>query len=79
MGTIEDIIKEKNLTKMDMAELEALVQSILKDNKHIVAQYTGKENMLYALAGIVMKEAEDRADAKDIIRILKDKINTIKK
>lgn len=75
MGRVEDIITKNNWWKMSTSELEALVQSVLKDNEHIVTEYlSGKQKAMNALVGKVMKEAKMRADAKDIIPILKDKI-----
>ena len=72
MGTVEDIIKEKNLAKMPPSELDALVQSVLKGNEHIVAEYlAGKQKAMNALVGKVMEQAKLRADAKDVVRILK--------
>ena len=72
MSTVEDIIKEKNLAKMPPSELDALVRSVLKDNEHIVAEYlAGNKKAMNALVGKVMEQEPFRADAKDVVRILK--------
>lgn len=60
---------------MKIKELEPIVQKVLDDYpNHVQAYKNGQVGLIGMFAGEVMKQSKGKADPKDIIVILKEKL-----
>ncbi len=67
---------QKSQTGLTAVKLEKIVDETIAENERLVADYkAGKENVIQALIGTVMKKSEGKADAKLAMEILKEKMN----
>jgi len=65
--------EEKNIVS-DKAKLEKIVEQVIKENKKAFEDYkNGNENSIQFLIGQVMKQTKGKADAKIVVKIIKDK------
>ena len=71
-----DIIKEKGLKQIsNTAELEKIVENILKQNPEVVAKIkAGKVEVMGFLVGQVMKVTKGQANPKLVNEIIRNKI-----
>ncbi len=71
-----EIVKEKGLTQISAApELEAIVDRVLLENAHAVADYKqGKEQALKFMVGQVMKATKGQANPQVVNGLLKSKL-----
>lgn len=68
------LAKEMNLFLSKEKELIKAVKQVLSKNPKAVADYkSGKEKALQYLVGAVVKETKGRADAKSVLKLLKNK------
>ncbi|GAB2233189.1 hypothetical protein Droror1_Dr00002407 [Drosera rotundifolia] len=76
-GTVEGIIKEKNLVQiLDPVEIEKMVDKVLSANPTQVEQYRGGKTKLQAFfAGQIMKESKGKANPGLLNKILLEKLN----
>ncbi len=59
----------------DSAELEAMVDGVIEANPAFVEQFrSGKEGVINALVGQVMKQTKGRADARQVQELLRSKL-----
>ncbi len=59
----------------DSSELEGMVDTVLAANPQFVEQFrAGKEGVINALIGQVMKQTRGRADARQVQRLLRDRL-----
>jgi aspartyl-tRNA(Asn)/glutamyl-tRNA(Gln) amidotransferase subunit B len=59
----------------DSAELEAMVDEVIAANPEYVAQFKGgKEGVVNAMVGQVMKRTQGRADARQVQQLFRDKL-----
>ncbi len=59
----------------DSSELEAMVDTVLAANPQFVEQFrAGKEGVINALVGQVMKQTRGRADARQVQQLLRDRL-----
>ena len=72
--SVEEILKEKNITLMsDTSKLEEIVKKVLKENETSVNDYkSGKQNALKFLMGMIMKETKGSANPKIVNDMLLD-------
>ncbi len=67
--------KRKQPKLIDKGLLEESINKILKENKGVVKQYkAGKQNALMFLVGQVMREMKGKAEAKLVIKMLKERL-----
>ena len=76
-GDADDIIEARGLRQLtDSAEIEDLVDTILRDNPEQIAQFkAGKEKVLDFFVGQVMKASRGKANPLQVNEILKEKLN----
>jgi aspartyl-tRNA(Asn)/glutamyl-tRNA(Gln) amidotransferase subunit B len=61
----------------DSSELEGMVDDVLAQNPQFVEQFrAGKEGVINALVGQVMKQTRGRADARQVQQLLRDRLTT---
>jgi aspartyl-tRNA(Asn)/glutamyl-tRNA(Gln) amidotransferase subunit B len=61
----------------DSSELEGMVDDVLAQNPQFVEQFrAGKEGVINALVGQVMKQTRGRADARQVQQLLRDRLQT---
>jgi aspartyl-tRNA(Asn)/glutamyl-tRNA(Gln) amidotransferase subunit B len=72
----DEIVKEKNFEQIsDAAQIEKLVDEIIKDNQNQVAAYkNGNEKLLGFFVGQVMKASQGKANPKVVNILLKNKL-----
>jgi aspartyl-tRNA(Asn)/glutamyl-tRNA(Gln) amidotransferase subunit B len=59
----------------DSSELEGMVAAVLRQNPQFVEQFrAGKEGVINALVGQVMKQTRGRADARQVQQLLRDRL-----
>ncbi len=59
----------------DSAQLEAMVDEVIEANPAFVEQFrSGKEGVINALVGQVMKQTKGRADARQVQELLRSKL-----
>jgi len=75
-GDPSQILEEKDLGSMaDDGELESIVEGVIKESADQVEEYkAGKEAVLQYFVGKVMKETRGKADAGQVVGLLKDKL-----
>lgn len=72
----KDIIEKLGLEGIGEGELSAAVDRIIEENESAVEDFrSGKEEALNFLAGQVMKRTEGRADPREVMDILREKID----
>jgi aspartyl-tRNA(Asn)/glutamyl-tRNA(Gln) amidotransferase subunit B len=60
----------------DSSELEGMVDAVLAENPQFVEQFrAGKEGVINALVGQVMKQTRGRADARQVQQLLRDRLS----
>ena len=73
MKPIAEIIAEMNLGRMDYTAVEKLVHESISECSEAVEDYlAGKDRALYAVVGHIKKKSNGKADARDIVSILKN-------
>ncbi len=71
----KQLAKKLDLLKSSEGELEKIVRKIIQTNKNVVIDYkSGKQKALQYLIGQIQKEARGKADAREIIELLKRNI-----
>jgi aspartyl-tRNA(Asn)/glutamyl-tRNA(Gln) amidotransferase subunit B len=61
----------------DSSELDPMVDDVLAQNPQFVEQFrAGKEGVINALVGQVMKQTRGRADARQVQQLLRDRLGT---
>ena len=75
-GDPTDILESKDLGQMqDDGSLDKIIDSIIANNPEQVEEYKGgKEIVINFLVGMVMKESKGKADAGQVLEMLKDKL-----
>ena len=59
----------------DTGELERIVDEVVAQNPQFVEQFqAGKEGVINALVGQVMKQTRGRADARQVQQLLRDRL-----
>ncbi len=59
----------------DSSELEGMVDAVIAENPQFVEQFrAGKEGVINALVGQVMKQTRGRADARQVQQLLRDRL-----
>jgi aspartyl-tRNA(Asn)/glutamyl-tRNA(Gln) amidotransferase subunit B len=71
------LVAEHGLSSIgDSSELEGMVDEVIAANPQFVEQFrSGKEGVINALVGQVMKQTRGRADAKQVQQLLRDRLN----
>ncbi|HEY3764699.1 MAG TPA: Asp-tRNA(Asn)/Glu-tRNA(Gln) amidotransferase subunit GatB [Gaiellales bacterium] len=60
----------------DSSELEGMVDAVIAENPQFVEQFrAGKEGVINALVGQVMKQTRGRADARQVQQLLRDRLS----
>ncbi len=60
----------------DSSELEGMVDAVIADNPQFAEQFrAGKEGVINALVGQVMKQTRGRADARQVQQLLRDRLS----
>jgi len=69
-------VEEHGLASIgDTGELERMVDEVVAQNPQFVEQFqAGKEGVINALVGQVMKQTRGRADARQVQQLLRDRI-----
>ncbi|XP_054807931.1 glutamyl-tRNA(Gln) amidotransferase subunit B, chloroplastic/mitochondrial [Prosopis cineraria] len=77
-GTVEGLIKEKNLVQItDPAEIEKMVDQVIAENPKQLEQYRGGKTKLQGFfAGQVMKLSKGKANPGLLNKILLEKLNS---
>jgi aspartyl-tRNA(Asn)/glutamyl-tRNA(Gln) amidotransferase subunit B len=72
------LVAEHGLSSIgDSSELEGMVDEVLAANPQFVEQFrAGKEGVVNALVGQVMKQTRGRADARQVQQLLRDRLNS---
>jgi len=72
------LVEEHGLASIgDSSELEGMVDEVLAANPQFVEQFrSGKEGVINALVGQVMKQTRGRADARQVQQLLRDRLTT---
>ncbi|MEM2205102.1 MAG: Asp-tRNA(Asn)/Glu-tRNA(Gln) amidotransferase subunit GatB [Candidatus Hadarchaeales archaeon] len=71
----EEILIELGLLPLEEKELEELMERVLEENKGAVEDYLrGREEALNFLTGKVLKASKGRADPREVVRRLKEKL-----
>jgi aspartyl-tRNA(Asn)/glutamyl-tRNA(Gln) amidotransferase subunit B len=72
------LVEEHGLASIgDSSELEGMVAEVLAQNPQFVEQFrAGKEGVINALVGQVMKQTRGRADARQVQQLLRDRLTT---
>jgi aspartyl-tRNA(Asn)/glutamyl-tRNA(Gln) amidotransferase subunit B len=75
-GDPTDILETKDLGQIaDDGSLDGIIDSVIASNSDQVEQYkSGKETVINFLVGMVMKESKGKADAGNVLEVLKDKL-----
>lgn len=75
------IIEEKNLVQIsDEKAIEEIIQKVIETNQKQVQQYLeGKEKVFAHFVGQVMKETKGKANPTIVNRILKEKLNKLRR
>jgi aspartyl-tRNA(Asn)/glutamyl-tRNA(Gln) amidotransferase subunit B len=75
----KEIIKEKNLIQIsDSSALEAVIDSILRDNPKSIQDFkSGKSNALMFLVGQAMKKSQGKANPKILQELLKRRLENV--
>ncbi len=61
----------------DSSELEGMVDAVIAENPQFVEQFrAGKEGVINALVGQVMKQTRGRADARQVQQLLRDRLGS---
>ncbi len=70
------LVEEHGLASIgDSSELEGMVDDVLAQNPQFVEQFrAGKEGVINALVGQVMKQTRGRADARQVQQLLRDRL-----
>jgi len=70
------LVEEHGLASIgDTGELERMVDEVVAQNPQFVEQFrAGKEGVINALVGQVMKQTRGRADARQVQQLLRDRI-----
>jgi aspartyl-tRNA(Asn)/glutamyl-tRNA(Gln) amidotransferase subunit B len=70
------LVEEHGLGSIgDTGELERMVDEVVAQNPQFVEQFqAGKEGVINALVGQVMKQTRGRADARQVQQLLRDRI-----
>ncbi len=70
------LVAEHGLSSIgDSSELEGMVDDVLAQNPQFVEQFrAGKEGVINALVGQVMKQTRGRADARQVQQLLRDRL-----
>jgi aspartyl-tRNA(Asn)/glutamyl-tRNA(Gln) amidotransferase subunit B len=72
-----EIVEEKGLKPI--SEVGAFVDDVIKNNPKQVQQYLkGKETMIGFFVGQVMKMTRGKADPKELNRLVKEKLDSLK-
>lgn len=76
-GDPEEIAKEKGLLQQnDEESLRIVVQKIITEQENLVAQYKGgKESILQALVGVMMKETKGSANPQVALKLFKEELS----
>jgi aspartyl-tRNA(Asn)/glutamyl-tRNA(Gln) amidotransferase subunit B len=71
------LVAEHGLASIgDSSELEGMVDEVLAENPQFVEQFrAGKEGVINALVGQVMKQTRGRADARQVQQLLRDRLS----
>jgi aspartyl-tRNA(Asn)/glutamyl-tRNA(Gln) amidotransferase subunit B len=71
------LVAEHGLSSIgDSSELEGMVDEVLAGNPQFVEQFrSGKEGVINALVGQVMKQTRGRADARQVQQLLRDRLS----
>ena len=68
--------KEGLLQENDEESLRVMVQKIISENENLVAQYKGgKESILQALVGVMMKESKGSANPQIALKLFKEELS----
>ena len=68
--------KEGLLQQNDEESLRTMVQKIISENENLVAQFkSGKESILQALVGVMMKETKGSANPQIAMKLLKEELS----
>ncbi len=68
--------KEGLLQQNDEESLRTMVQKIISENENLVAQFkSGKESILQALVGLMMKETKGSANPQIAMKLLKEELS----
>ncbi len=72
------LVAEHGLASIgDSSELEGMVDEVLAQNPQFVEQFrAGKEGVINALVGQVMKQTRGRADARQVQQLLRDRLSS---
>jgi len=72
------LVADRGLASIgDSSELEGMVDEVLAQNPQFVEQFrSGKEGVINALVGQVMKQTRGRADARQVQQLLRDRLTT---
>ncbi|MFZ2072044.1 MAG: Asp-tRNA(Asn)/Glu-tRNA(Gln) amidotransferase subunit GatB [Halobacteriota archaeon] len=73
-GTLDELIKRKELASIGTDAAETAVLEVIKENERAVADYKeGKEEALNFLVGQVMKKTKGRAEPKEVRKLIVQK------
>ncbi len=80
-GSPSEIIKEKNLIQIsDEKIIEEIVQKVIESNQKQVQQYLeGKDKVFAHFVGQVMRETKGKANPSLVNKILKEKLDNLRK
>src|SRR5262249_9954353 len=75
-ATPAELVERNGLASIgDTAQLEAMVDEVIEANPAFVEQFrSGKEGVINALVGQVMKQTKGRADARQVQELLRSKL-----
>jgi len=75
-ATPAELVERHGLASIgDTAQLEAMVDEVIEANPAFVEQFrSGKEGVINALVGQVMKQTRGRADARQVQQLLRDRL-----
>jgi aspartyl-tRNA(Asn)/glutamyl-tRNA(Gln) amidotransferase subunit B len=75
-ATPAELVEQHGLASIgDTAQLEAMVDEVIEANPAFVEQFrSGKEGVINALVGQVMKQTKGRADARQVQELLRSKL-----
>ena len=76
-GSPEEIAKEKGLLQQnDEGALREIVKKIITENEGLVLQYKGgKESIIQALVGLMMKETKGSANPQTALKLFKEELS----
>lgn len=72
---VEQVITQKENTTQPFEGLTVVIDNVIKDNGEVVKIYkAGKESAIQFLVGQVMKETKGKANAQEVMKILKERL-----